>query len=354
LDSFTGGQLVIAADMPVVCSAGFTTSRARELIALAGLKQASMTVPFRAGEELAALSRVDPNAKLVFQHAFPSEAPEAARCWIDRKLLSWLNNKGNLAALAPAEHVPLRRVANRAEFFAASSPPLPAVLKVVTDQSSGGGFGIRICRNEAELQHARKAFRSCGRIVVERLLEIIRNPCLSFVVTPEGQSHFIGFADQDITVEGKHRGNWAELGSTLPDSVIKPALEVIRRAAALGYRGFAGVDVAVTRDERIYILDLNFRLNASTACVLLAPSLEERLGAASIHFSKIQGHGTANQLANALEPFVRSGHLVPLSLFDPLAAGYPVEAPFAQALIIGSSRSEVRSIERRVKASLQP
>ena len=58
-------------------------------------------------------------------------------------------------------------------------------------------------------------FEKCEQIVVEEVLEIVRNPCLNFAVMPDGEVRYLGFADQDISPEGKYRGNWIELESAL-------------------------------------------------------------------------------------------------------------------------------------------
>lgn len=345
LDFLTGSQLAIAGDMPVVCSEGFDTRSGLDLLALAGFEPAQIRIPFRSGNALEALSTIDPEAKLVFQHAFPPDAPQWAQSWMDASLLRYLNNKAKLADLAPAGHVPSRRIADRAEFFASCAVP-PFVLKAVTEQSSGGGYAVMICRDPADIDRAKHVFEACEQIVLEGLLEIVRSPCLNFAVMPTGDVRYLGFADQDIGPEGKHRGNWLDLGTFLPEAVIAPALATVQRAAAMGYRGFAGVDMALTADDRILVLDLNFRVNASTVPVLLAPALRERFGAVTMHLRKIRGSGNAMQLADGLEPFVRSGRVLPLSVFDPEAAGYAGNAPGSHALIVGKSRDDALETER--------
>jgi hypothetical protein len=355
LDGLTGGQLVIAGDMPVVCSNGFNTRAAVDLLALAGLKPARTRVHFRSGGAVAALddaTAADPTSKLVFQHAFPPEAAHSTRAWIDPSLLRYLNNKASLGDLIQPEHLPERRVVDRAHFFESEPEALPLVLKAVSDHSSAGGSGIMICRGEADLRSARHVFARCERIVAEALLDIIRNPCLHFAVMPQGDVRYLGFADQDISSAGKYVGNSVEVDSTLPQSVVDAAGEAVRRAATIGYYGFAGVDVALTRDERTYVLDLNFRLNASTASVLLASSISKQWGAAMMRLRKFGGQGSAEEMARRLAPFVTSGRLVPLSLFDAAEAGYAGKPPFVHALVIGDSWEAVRVTEAEVAAAV--
>ena len=338
--------------MPVVCSEGFNTQAGADLLGAAGLEPAARRIHFRAGEELEALARAaaDPNARLVLQHAYPDAALPAERCWIDPALLRYLNNKANLGALAPADHCPPRVVADYDDFFSGEEPDLPIVLKAATDETSGGGIAVMICRTRDDLRAAQSKFSKCDRIIVERMLDIVRNPCLNFAVMPSGEGRYLGFADQDMSEEGKYRGNWMDLGSSLPPAVIEPALEVVRRAAAMGYRGLAGVDMAVTADGAIHVLDLNFRMNASSGSVLLAPAIKERWGSVTMHFRRVKGPRDGEDLVRTLLPFVRTGRLLPLCLFDAKATGYD-EPPTVQTLIMGASANEVLATEAELAAA---
>lgn len=351
LDSLTGSKLCIAGGMPIICSAGFDTQIAVDLLADAGLEFMPGSSPFRAGEALDAVSAVlrQPETKLVIQHAFPSDAVEPDRYWIDPELLRYLNNKANLPALVGAEHVPQRSAVDPQAYFS-GDPELPVVLKAASQQSTGGGFAVMICRTSDDLRSAERLFADCHSIVAERPVEIQRNPCLNFAVMRSGEVRYLGFADQDISDEGKYLGNWLELGSTLPDAVIEAATEPVKRAAVMGYFGFAGVDVAISRDEHVYVLDLNFRLNSSTASVLLAPALEERLGTMTMHLRRIQAPD-ASALAGTAREFIRRGLLVPLALFDPNAAGYPDAPAVLQALVVGASRNDVLATEAEIGAA---
>jgi hypothetical protein len=350
LDSLTGAPLPVAGDLPVVCSAGFDTPAGAELLELAGVTAAPNRIQFDAGQELKALARAlaVPGQKAVFSHAPPKEAAGLERSWIDLNVLEEVNNKANLAALTPAEHVPPRKVVNRSDYLAEGRPGLPIVLKAATEQSSGGGYAVAICRTADGLEKAERLFAGCDRIVVEQYLDIVRNPCLSFAVMPDGSARYLGFADQDVTPDGKYRGNWLELDSMLDEVHIEAASEPVRRAAARGYRGFAGVDIALTRDGRTYVLDLNFRVNGCTAPLLLEPAVRERTAAPVIHFRRFVASAGAEKLAQLLRPYVACGRIIPLNLFDPAAAGYSSKPGITQALILGESRDDILVFESEV------
>ena len=56
----------------------------------------------------------------------------------------------------------------------------------------------------------------------------------------------------------------------------------MRAAAARGYRGIAGIDVAFLEDGPPRVLDLNFRVNGSTAAAWLRSAVERERGAGSM------------------------------------------------------------------------
>jgi len=354
LDSFTGGQLAVAGDMPVVCSAGFDSAAGTELLALSGIETAPNRIEYRAGEELDALARAvaSHGGTAILSHALPAGTIESERCWIEPTLLAALNNKARLGDFVPAASMPARRVVERAQYFSTKRRQLPTVLKAASDQSSGGGCAVAICRNDEDLERAERLFESCDRIVEEELLDIVRNPCLNFAVMPDGEVRYLGFADQDVTPEGKYRGNWLERDSPISEADVEAAAEPVRRSAALGYCGFAGVDIAVTPDGRTYVLDLNFRANGCTTPLLLEPALRERSGAAVMHFRKLESSAGAGELARRLRPYVANGRVVPLNLFDASAAGYPGKPASVQALVLGSSRADVLEAEAEIAALL--
>jgi hypothetical protein len=351
LDSLAGGGLPIAGTMPAVCSRGSVTPRTLELLELAGLQIAQDLILFGAGTDEQAVSDVlaQRSEMIVLQHAFPVGVIPGDRMWMDAEQLSYLNNKANLAALVRPENLPGRKVVDRQAYFE-GKPSLPIVLKVVTPQSTGAGKGVVVCREPENFGEAEQLFRDSELIVAENFLEIADNPCLNFAVMADGSVRYLGFAEQIVTPEGKHRGNWIDLDATIAQEVIDAAAEPVRRGAELGYRGIAGIDMAITRDGRILVLDLNFRINASTPGLLLGSAIRARHGATIMHFRRMQGDSGAGRLADDLTPFVADGRIVPVSLFDAAAAGYADKPSSALVLVVGHSRDEVLATEDEIAA----
>lgn len=349
-DMMSGSMLTVAGAMPVVCSAGFFTEPAAVLLSLAGLELGSQeTITFMANESMAAAEGVDRAHHLVFSHALPADHPLNARSWIERELQVFLNNKANLARLAPNGHFPERAIVDRQSFFQSPDRVPPYVVKAVTDQSTAGGYAIKLCRSSADVEAAAARFASLELVVVEEMLDIAEAPCLNFMIDRNGRTYFLGHADQILSLEGQHGGNWIDRRAILPEPAVEVAGAIVRKAADLGYRGIAGVDMALTRDGRILALDLNFRTNGSTPALFLAAAITESLGKDVVLSRRFKGRGTAADFAGTLEPFVRRSQVVPLSLFDPTSAGYPSGPPVVQALIPAASRGEAQEIAKALE-----
>jgi L-aspartate-L-methionine ligase len=349
LDWLTGNQLCVMGSMPVVCSAGATSPKSWELLAEAGIARASHPLTYTGEQKAFDVARgASDNGRLVVQHAYPDGVVDPAAQWVRPELLSYLNNKANLPHLVPATHVPPRTVYARARAFGVT-PKLPVVFKAATDHSTGGGVAVAVCRTAQDVEKAAGQFESCTQVVVEDYLPIARNICMHFAVLPGGQSIYLGFADQDITEGGKYRGNWIELGARLPQATVDVALDVVRRGADLGYRGFVGIDIALLEGDadgrRTQVIDLNFRVNGSTAATLLAPAIRSAKGDGTLHLRTFVGQNGFGPMIASGKAAARSGKLIPLSAFDPEAAGHPGVAPRLVGLVRAESRRDALNIE---------
>jgi hypothetical protein len=353
-DIITGSHLTIAGDIAVVCSAGVTTPLGLELLAEAGLQLAASTNAYCDEQHAIEIATrfAECGTKIVVQHIYPDGVLNDSAMWIDPRLLSYLNNKANLAELVPAAHVATRHVMTPETFFSdGAAQPFPIVLKVATDLSNGGGFGVAICRTNDDLAEAHERFAGCEQLVVESFQSILRNACLHYAVMPDGTTRYLGFADQDIDANGRYRGNWISLGSTLSSEMIDIGRAIVTRGALLGYRGFVGIDIAGTEDGRWVVLDLNFRVNGSAAAVLLAPAIQRAVGPRCLHLRNFSCDAGFTRLLAATRLALRSGSLIPLVTFDPMAAGHSGQPSRLSALIIAESQADAHRVETELAAS---
>jgi hypothetical protein len=358
LDMLTGGQLTILGSMPILCAVGVTSREALELLSDAGFQAPAAPCRYRDGVDYLRLvsELTGSGRKIVVQHVHPVAELTPDTCWVPPATLSFLNNKGNLAEVVDAPHLPARRIVATDRLMAKPSPAdLPLVLKAVTDESTGGGIDVVICGTAEELERAAAYFGACAHVVVEDFITIRRNLCLNYAVTAAGRITYLGCAEQVSDAQGKYHGNWIDAESEAPAVAVEVGVDVVRAGFDRGYWGFVGVDMAVEEEGRVVVFDLNFRLNGSTAALLLAESVRRNLGQRVIRLRSWRGKGTYREMLNAAYAAMGKGLLLPLNSYDPVAGGQPHAPPRMAGLIIGGSRDEVNEREGELAAlGLEP
>lgn len=347
LDSFTGHHLTVAGDLPIMVSNSVLDEGACALLRRAGFDLAARAAVYD-GEHEYLTHLASPDKRFVMQHIHPPAELTAGQYWIPPALLAFLNNKANLAELVPPRYVPRRKI-KRADSLPAAAADwrrLPLVIKAVSDQSSGAGVAVKICRSQAELRDAANYFASCEAVVVEEFLNIARSFCVQFVATREKAINYLGSAEQVVNADGRHLGNWLDPHRAATETMTEVGRSIMEQAVALGYQGFAGFDMARLADGRIVVLDLNFRLNGSTVPLLLYDAIAERYHAHTMRYCGLKMNGSWQQLLCAAEKALDKKYLVPLSAYRPPDASR--DAPRLNGLIIGTSRDQVISRQREL------
>jgi hypothetical protein len=340
-DFRTGDHMTVAGDVPVICNRGVTAPAGLDLLREAGFdlsRRLEYRDPASYADLLAELS--SDGEKAVFQHAHPAEEFPARSYWMDRDLLCFLNNKGNLETLVPEGYAPRREVL-APEGLHVAHPALrrlPVVVKAATDETSGGGRSVRICRTRREVEEAVRYLSVCRAVVVEEYLSMERSLCVQYVAPAADRIEYLGFAEQVTTPEGRFLGSWLEVGDEADAEVVEMGRMIMERAVAMGYRGIAGFDVAVRADGPPLFFDLNFRLNGSTAPVLLFDEAVRVLRAPVLRYRTWRGRGSFAELIETARGLMREGRLLPLSTYDPARAGVADEPPQLSGLAACESR----------------
>ncbi|HTO77378.1 MAG TPA: hypothetical protein VMQ61_14995 [Thermoanaerobaculia bacterium] len=351
IDSQTGNQLAIAGRMPYVASAGAVTPPALELLADAGLPvEADLNVYCSPAEYLDLLRLLSARGlRLATQRPHPAEEVAPAASLVRAELLCELNDKGRMEDLVPADWLPLRRLIEVRELPAAEvllAGGEPVVLKAATALPSGGGHCVWVCRAPADVEVARAALRHERLVVIEKFLRLRRSVCVHAVVPADGTVSVVGCAEEVCGPNGKWLGNWLDSeADALPTGVEEVVLEIVGSAAARGFRGMAGIDVAFPEDGPPRVLDLNFRVNGSTAAVWLRGSIERREGARSMRLRGWACERSFSDLLRIARGAMKRRALIPLGLYDPAACSEG-GLPRLHGILIGPSREAVREEER--------
>ncbi|MCH5374899.1 MAG: hypothetical protein JJ992_13065 [Planctomycetes bacterium] len=342
LDALTGSTLAVAGGLPAIRSRGVTTERGCDLLVQAGLPVDDASLVYASRDEyLQRLAEApDSGRKIVFSHLHPPQEISHDVYWIDATLLSFLNNKANLPALVSEGSIPKRRVISASGIARQGTP---VVIKVADDLSNGAGFAVRLCHHQDDLLAAQRDFRTCDRVVAEEYLAIDRNLCVNFATVGREVVH-LGTAEQIVTPSGAYAGNWLVPPDDLPQRAIDLGRGIMEQAAGRGYRGLAGFDIAVLRDGRLLVLDLNFRINGCTPSLLLYEHARSVLKFPLGCLRTWRGRaGSFLDIYRVFSEAVADRYFLPLCVYEPAAGGNPEGVPSVSGLVFGATRVEVEA-----------
>jgi hypothetical protein len=255
-----------------------------------------------------------------------------------------LNNKGNLPRIAPSGSIPDRETVPLDRLLQPGCR-LPCVVKVATDEPTAGGHAVAICRCEDDLRAAYDRFRSAEWVVIEELLQVDRALCLTFAAFADGTVRYHGAAEQVCLPTGAFAGNWLEASEPPPEAV-EAARQTAERGASHGFVGLLGIDVLIA-GGRSYVVDLNFRFNASTTGVLLCGAVRRAFGDVVIRSKRLSL--PAGDWERRLTAAIDDQRVVPFSIYDTDASPYAGRPPAILALIVGTSRSDVEDYVDRLE-----
>jgi hypothetical protein len=348
-DAQTGEYLTVAGEMTVHCSRGVLTDVGAELLAEAGVGLPERVVPFSSQRECMENLRAfgKEQARVAFHDVLPTEDCDPGCYWVPYDLLRFLNNKANLGKIVPDAHVARRTVVPRSAFANLSSfaEPFgwPLILKVASDEPTGGGYGVRTCSSLDELERAVREFR-CDQIVLEELLPMARNLSVQMVATQSGEIHVVGAGEQMSDESGLYRGSWIVPPDELPAEAVEVARLTTANAMKMGYWGMAGVEVALLADRQAKAFDLNFRPNLSMVGHFFCLNQPRRVNGAVRLIRRFESDADLASIAPLVKELAREGVFYPLVTYDPhtVARG---DGSSILGLVLGGTRTEVAARE---------
>lgn len=140
----------------------------------------------------------------------------------------------------------------------------PLIIKAV---AGGGGRGMTVVREQADLRQSYEATRSTaqavfgdGRVYVERFLEPARH--IEVQVLCDGHRNGVYLGERDCSVQWRHQKLLEETPSPgLSDQLRQRIGKVsIQAALAVGYIGVATFEFLLDAEENFYFMEINCRL----------------------------------------------------------------------------------------------
>lgn len=345
-DAYTGPIAAIAGETPVICSAGVASPCGLDLLGAAGVPVSREIRTYRTTEEFRRLvgDVIDNGERLLCQHVHSEDEVPADACLVAPSLLRYLNNKANLPAIVGSEGAP-QRTSIGASDVGTLAVDESWVLKVCSDDSSGGGFGVYV--HQAGSALARPAFVQPGaQLIVEEHLDLVENWCVHFCVEAIGAPRLIGATEQIISGTGAYGGSRVG-GTVLPPAAAALGQSVVERARKLGFIGYCGIDTGLTSSGEVKVFDLNFRINASTPPLLVLNALAASRGPSWEGRGRWQTYrhdGSLAELVKRVATVYPATALVPIASYDPAFTDNGAGPSLLSALLIGDDEQDLRRL----------
>lgn len=144
----------------------------------------------------------------------------------------------------------------------------PGKPMLVRGLKSIGGSRVWAARTRAEREEALKALDRMGRdclLILQPYSDVAYSPNIQLYID-DAEAVLFGETVQIMTGGVEHIGNLFDKSdnAAIREELIGQAKELAFEAASLGYRGVVGVDFIVTRDEKVFAVEMNARHNTST------------------------------------------------------------------------------------------
>jgi hypothetical protein len=345
-DAYTGPIMAIADETPVICSAGVASPCGMDLLAAAGVPVSREIRTYRTAEEFHRLvgDVIGNGERLLCQHVHDEDEVPAEACMVAPALLRYLNNKANLPAIVGAAGAPRRSSISPGD-VAALGVDESWVLKVCSDDSSGGGYGVYV--HEAGSAIAQPSFVQPGaELIVEEYLDLVENWCVHFCVDAIGAPRLLGATEQLISATGVYGGSRVG-GTVLPPAAAELCQAVAERAREMGFIGYCGVDTGLTSSGEVKVFDLNFRINASTPPLLVLNAIAASRGPAWEGRGRWQTYRHSRSLPDLVERLgavYPDRALVPIASYDPAFTANGSGSSLLSALLIGDDERDLRRL----------
>lgn len=138
---------------------------------------------------------------------------------------------------------------------------------IVKAAAGGGGRGMRVAQNPAELrqavqvaqQEAEAAFGN-GHIYLEKYIEEPRH--IEFQILGDTHGHLIHLGERDCSIQRRHQKVLEEAPSTAltPELRQEMGAVAVKAAAAVGYYGAGTVEFLLDKHGRYYFIEMNTRI----------------------------------------------------------------------------------------------
>ena len=341
-DVFSARPLAVAGDTPLVCSAGGTDPELVARLRDSGLPVGSDLRVFGTEAEFEHRVRevVAEGLSVSTEYPQPTALCPDGSALKTGALVGHLNNKASIATLVSPEFQARRVVVPRSGLSAAAPEGTSWVLKAATDHAHGGSLDVYLHR--AGRRITPPAFtKVLTEFVVEEYLTLVRNWGVQLYVGPDGVARLLAVTEQRVDGGGVYAGGKFGAVTPLPTALLAECVTIAQRAADLGYRGMCSLDCARAADDRLVVLDLNFRITSGSLPLLALRSIRPDALDQPAESVKLTTAAPIAELLGDLAPALAAGGLLIIAGHDSTRTDSPVRLSTLQLLVFGDDPDEV-------------
>lgn len=341
-DALSARPIAVAADTPVICSAGGT-----DPVLLAALRDGGLPVgtdlrEFHSEAEFAqrVTEAMGEGLLISMEYPQPTTLCPDERAVKSAQLVGHLNNKASISTLVNPRFQARRGVVARDALAEAAPAEKSWVLKAATNDAHDGSLDVYL--HLAGEPVALPAFTDVlPEFVVEEYLRILRNWGVQLYIGPDARARLLAVTEQRVDEVGIYAGGRFGLVTPLPAALLVECVAVAQRAADVGYRGLCSLDCAQTADGQLVMLDLNFRITSGSIPLLALESVRPDALDRPAESVKITVPGPLSTLLSELRPALAAGGLLITTGHDTARTDNPVRQSTVQLLVFGDDPEDV-------------
>jgi acetyl-CoA carboxylase biotin carboxylase subunit len=192
---------------------------------------------------------------------FIGPSPEMITAMGDKALAKETMRKAGVPVVPGSEGV-IKEVGAAIEI--AKAIGFPVIIKAV---AGGGGRGMRIVREESEMETAFKTAQheaeqgfSNADVYIEKYVEQPRH--VEIQVFGDEHGNVIHFGERDCSVQRRHQKLVEESPSPIVDEVLRTKMgdAAIKGCKAVGYQNAGTIEFLVDKDKNFYFMEMNTRI----------------------------------------------------------------------------------------------
>lgn len=348
---FSARPIAVAADTPLICSAGGTDPLLLAQLREGGLPVGTDLREFRSEEEFRTRVAEAMADGLMISMEYPQPATLCTdeRAVKSAQLVGFLNNKASISTFVDPIFQARRTLVLRADLLEATPAEKSWVLKAATNDAHRGSLDVYLHRAGEPV--TLPAFTEVlSEFVIEEYLHILRNWGIQLYVGPDARARLLAVTEQRIDSAGVYDGGRFGLVSTPPAALLAECLAIAGRAADVGYRGMCSLDCAETEDGQLVMLDLNFRITGGSIPLLALQSVRPDLLDHPAESVSLSVAAPLADLLADLRPALAAGGLIVVAGHDTVHTDNPIRQSTLQLVVFGDDPDEVTIRRRRLEA----